>query len=140
MPVTLSHSLEAVDWQHLAGVFVRAPLGTRDGAAIEATFRNSQACCFAYADSQLIGAGRALTDRVSWTVIFDVVVEPEHQGQGHGKAILQSLIDQAGARNVMLQSVPGKESFYSRIGFRKMHTAMAKYTNPEWAAQSGYIE
>ena len=140
MSVTLVNSPSAVDWQYLAGLFVRAPLGSRDGAALEEAFRNSQVCCFAYSESKLIGAGRALTDKVHWTVIFDLVIEPKYQGQGHGKTILQDLTLRAGARNVMLQSVPGREAFYLGLGFKSMTTALANYANVEWAMQSGYVK
>jgi GNAT superfamily N-acetyltransferase len=116
MMLQLTSELEAVDWADLAGVFERAPLGTRDPNVLERLFRNSQAQCFAYVDSRLIGAGRAISDRVSWTVIFDVVVEPEYQGKGCGRAIVESL------------------------GFRKLRTAMARFPDNERAAELGYLE
>jgi predicted N-acetyltransferase YhbS len=140
MMLHLTSDLDAVDWASLAGVFERAPLGLRDPNVLEMLFRNSQAQCFAYVNSQLIGAGRAISDRVSWTVIFDVVVEPEYQGRGCGRAIVESLVQQAGATNVLLHSVPGKEEFYGAMGFRKLRTAMARFPNNERAAELGYLE
>jgi hypothetical protein len=35
--------------------------------------------CFAWLDSELIGAGRAITDSIRYAVLFDVVVLPEYQ-------------------------------------------------------------
>ncbi len=67
---------------------------------------------------------RAISDRVSWAVIFDVVVEPEYQGKGRGRAIVESLVQQAGATHVLLHCVPGKEEFYGAMGFRRLRTAM----------------
>jgi aralkylamine N-acetyltransferase len=140
MMLQLTSELNTVDWATLVGVFERAPLGTRDPTVLEQLFRNSQAQCFAYLDSQLIGAGRAISDRVSWTVIFDVVVEPEYQGKGCGRAIVESLVQQAGASNVLLHSVPGKEEFYGAMGFRRLRTAMGRFPNNERAAELGYLD
>jgi predicted N-acetyltransferase YhbS len=140
MMLHLTSDLDTVDWASLAGVFERAPLGERDPNVLEKLFRNSQAQCFAYVNTQLVGAGRAISDRVSWTVIFDVVVEPQYQGKGCGRAIVESLVQQAGASNVLLYSVPGKEEFYGAMGFRRLRTAMARFPNNEWAADLGYLE
>jgi aralkylamine N-acetyltransferase len=140
MMLQLTSELETVDWANLAGVFERAPLGNRDPNVLEMQFRNSQVQCFAYVGSRLIGAGRAISDRVSWTVIFDVVVEPEYQGKGCGRAIVESLVQQAGANNVLLHTVPGTEEFYGALGFRKLRTAMARFPNNERAAELGYVE
>ncbi|MBT9493083.1 MAG: GNAT family N-acetyltransferase [Paucibacter sp.] len=104
------------------------------------SFRNSQVCCFAHIDGVLVGAGRALSDRVLWTVIYDVALLPEHQGKGLGKAIMDSLAEQAGAAQVMLYAAPGKEPFYAKLGFRAMKTAMAKFADTERAQARGLIE
>ncbi len=104
----LCTDIERVDWLALAEVFERAPLGARDPAVLEQSFRNSQCRCFVYADGHIIGAGRALSDGLLWCVVFDVVLLPEYQGQGLGRAIMDALTAQAGARNVMLYAAPGK--------------------------------
>jgi aralkylamine N-acetyltransferase len=140
MMLQLTSELDTVDWASLVGVFERAPLGSRDPNVLEQLFRNSQAQCFAYVESRLIGAGRAISDRVSWTVIFDVVVDPDYQGKGCGRAIVESLVQQAGASHVLLHSVPGKEEFYGAMGFRRLRTAMARFPDNERAAELGYLE
>ncbi len=136
----LCTDIERVDWLALADVFERAPLGARDPATLALSFRNSQVRCFVYADSKIIGAGRALSDSTLWTVAFDVALLPEYQGRGLGRAIMDSLVEQAGALNVMLYAAPGKEAFYAKLGFRPMRTALAKFNDPERAAQRGMIE
>ena len=140
MAIQLTIHMEHVDWHELAAVFERAPLGKRDPETLRRTFENSTVRCFAYQASAIIGAGRALTDSVNWAVIFDVVLLPEHQGFGHGRAIMQSLVEQSNAKNVMLHSAPGKEGFYERLGYRSMKTAMALFANPERAQELQYIE
>lgn len=140
LAISISQSIESVDWTCLEELFIRAPLGARSAAALEQVFRNSQIALFAYDGDRLVAAGRALTDKVSWTIIFDVVVDPDCQGKGLGKMMVEALASGSGARNVMLQSVPGKQDFYARLGYRPMTTAMAKYDDPQWALANGYIE
>lgn len=140
MKFQLTQHLDGIDWHWLAQVFERAPLGSRDPALLEMSFRNSQVCCFAHVDGVLVGAGRGLSDRVLWTVIYDVALLPEHQGKGIGKAIMDSLAEQAGAAKVMLYAAPGKEPFYAKLGFRVMKTAMAKFADAERAQARGLIE
>ncbi|MCV2367899.1 GNAT family N-acetyltransferase [Roseateles oligotrophus] len=135
----LCTDIERVDWLALADVFERAPLGTRDPAMLALSFKNSQVRCFVYADSQIIGAGRALSDGALWTVVFDVVLLPEYQGLGLGRALMDSLIAQAGALNVMLYAAPGKQPFYAKQDFRLMTTAMARFANSEGAKSRGMI-
>jgi len=88
----------------------------------------------------LIGAGRAITDGVRYSVIFDVVLLPEYQGRGIGKQIMSFLTDRSKAMAVLLHAVPGREGFYAKLGYRKMKTAMAKFPNPEMQQKAGYIE
>ena len=140
MQVTLSDHLDRVDWEHLAVVFEQAPLGTREPARLQQVFQNSDVCCFVYDGDLLIGAGRALTDWLSYAVIFDVVLLPAYQGQGIGTEIVRYLAHHAKARNVLLHSVPGKEGFYEKLGYRKMKTAMGLFADPERQRLLGYIE
>jgi ribosomal protein S18 acetylase RimI-like enzyme len=72
--------------------------------------------------------------------VIDLVVLPEFQKHGHGRTMMQSLIDQAGAHNAMLHSSPGNEPFYERLGFRRMRTAMARYADVDGAVARGYVE
>src|SRR5262249_32289474 len=87
-----------------------------------------------------IGACRALTDRISWTLILDLVIEPDEQRRGHGRKLVEFLIERAGARNVMLHSVPGAEGFYQRMSFRRLRTAMARFGDVERATLLGYAD
>jgi aralkylamine N-acetyltransferase len=140
MDTTFSDDPTPVDWDRLSLIFKRAPLGDRDAAGLREVFQNSGVRCFAYHGSELIGAGRAITDRVRYAVIFDVVLLPEHQGRGIGKKIMSFLTERSKAANVLLHAVPGKEMFYQKLGFRMMKTAMARFENPEAQRRWGYIE
>ena len=158
--IHLSDDIDAVDWNRLAEVFERAPLGKRDPEVLRQTFLSSGVRCFAlnrappasavsgspaadsatFDGSRIIAAGRAITDHIRFALILDVVVLPEYQGQGIGRRIMQFLARRSGAANMLLHSVPGKEGFYQRLGYRRMKTAMALFANPAEAQQHGHIE
>ena len=140
MTATLSDNIDDIDWDRLALVFKRAPLGERDPAVLRKAFENSGVRCFVWDQKELIGAGRAITDGVRYAVIFDVVVLPEFQGRGIGQQIMAFLAERSKAANILLHAVPGKETFYQKLGYRKMTTAMARFENPEVQRERGYIE
>ncbi|HEY4232321.1 MAG TPA: GNAT family N-acetyltransferase [Lacipirellulaceae bacterium] len=143
MSVWFSESVDGVDWERLALVFKRAPLGIRDPACLQEAFQNSQIRCFVWDGGELVGAGRAMTDGVRNTVIFDVALLPEYQGRGLGSEIMNFLMERSRAPRVLLFAAPGKETFYAKLGYRKMKTAMVKYSDPEMAEhyqQLGYTE
>ena len=95
---------------------------------------------FVYDSGQLVGVGRALADGVDCSYICDVAVLPAHQGKGLGTEIVPKLVSlSAGHKKIILYSVPGKESFYRGLGFKRMTTAMAIFENQSRALEWGLI-
>ena len=95
---------------------------------------------FVYDSGRLVGVGRALADGADCSYICDVAVLPTHQGIGLGHEIVEKLIAlSSGHKKILLYSVPGKESFYRRFGFRRMTTAMAIFENQPSALEKGLV-
>jgi ribosomal protein S18 acetylase RimI-like enzyme len=140
MDVQFSNNVEKVSWEELARVVELASLGKRDSRKLELAFRNSGVRCFASAGDRLIGAGRAISDGVWRAAIYDVVVHPEFQGKGVGTQILRQLVQEANVEVIMLFAAPGQVAFYSKLGFRKMKTAMAIMADPDLRREKGFIE
>lgn len=138
--ILISEDCGRVDWRRLADIFVRAPLANRDPTRLRRIFEQSTVAAFAWDGATLVGAGRAISDRISYAAIFDVVVAPEYQRRGVGTQLMQHLMSASQAPNIVLHSVPGKEHFYAKLGFRKMKTAMARFSSPESQVRAGYIE
>ena len=141
MTIVWKDSLREIDWDELSALYKAAPLGNKSPAWLQSAFTNSMFRSFAYEDGVLIGAGRALADGVDCSYICDVAVLPRYQGQGVGRDIIARLIAQSkGHRKIILYSVPGKEAFYKKLGFRRMTTAMAIFQDQQRAAADGYID
>ncbi len=130
----------AVDWEELSALYLRAPLGIKPPEDLVTVFSNSRFKCFVYADSVLVGVGRALADGLDCSYIGDVAVLPEFQGAGLGTAIIKKLVELSeGHKKIILYANPGTEGFYRSIGFHHMNTAMAIWRDQEQAIRNGLI-
>lgn len=138
--IRLDFTTQDVNWAEACTIFERAPLGTREPEVLQPTFENSDLVCFAWDGDTLVGMGRALSDGLVQSVIYDLCMLPEYQGKKLGTRMMTAMIERLNTKTVVLWSVPGKEDFYARLGFKSMLTAMALVENPEETAGKGYIE
>jgi GNAT superfamily N-acetyltransferase len=87
---------------------------------LEMSLARSWYCLFAWDGDRLVGAGRICTDGLLHAIIYDVIVAPDHQGQGIGKQIVQRLVRKcldAQIGTIQLFSARGKQGFYEKLGF-----------------------
>lgn len=140
MPLVWSYSIEGLDWEELSAMYAAAPLGNKTPSGLKTAFTNSIFKCFVYEDDRLVGVGRALADGVDCSYICDVALLPSHQGLGLGAQIVTKLLELSkGHKKIILYSVPGKEPFYKKLGFKRMSTAMAIFENQTQALARGYV-
>ncbi len=140
MPLVWSSSIDGLDWDELAALYHAAPLGNKNAGGLKTAFTNSMFRCFVYDDGKLVGVGRALADGADCSYICDVALLPSHQGLGLGKEIVARLVSlSSGHKKIILYSVPGKEPFYKKLGFKRMRTAMAIFENQAVALERGYV-
>jgi GNAT superfamily N-acetyltransferase len=70
-----------------------------------------------------VGMGRVISDGVSDAYIQDVVVLPEHRGNGIGIAIVKTLLQHCLKKKLLwigLVAEPGTKEFYSPFGFNPL--------------------
>ena len=82
--------------------------------------RSSWYVLSAYADEQLVGFGRLVSDGVLHAMIYELIVLPEYQGRGVGGKILEKLVkkcQESGVRDIQLFCAAGKRAFYEKRGF-----------------------
>ena len=138
--IQLCFDAKDVDWQTACDIYEQAPLGKRTPDRLRQAFRGSDLVCFAWDDDTLIGMGRALSDGLIQSVIYDLCMLPGYQGQGLGKRMMEAMMERLNTDNVVLWAVPGKEGFYRKFGFLPMLTAMARMSVPSQQAEKGYIK
>jgi ribosomal protein S18 acetylase RimI-like enzyme len=140
MSLSWTDSLDHIDWEELSELIRIAPLAHKEPGLLRTAFTNSMFRCFVFDDGRLVGVGRVLADGVDSAYLCDVAILPSHQGRGLGREIVARLVGLArGHKKIILYSVPGKEGFYARLGFRRMTTAMAIFEDPEQAGARGYL-
>ena len=140
MQLVWTHSIDNVERDELSALYCAAPLGNKNPSDLKTAFTNSIFRCLVYDDGKLVGVGRALADGIDCSYVCDVAVLPSHQGAGLGKDIVAKLISlSSGHKKIILYAVPGKESFYRKLGFKRMSTAMAIFENQALALERGYV-
>ena len=76
---------------------------------------------------EIVGMGRALSDRTSDAYIQDVTVKKEYRSRGIGTRIIKELIRRLrsdGIDWIGLIAERGSHGFYSRLGFKEMPNAL----------------
>jgi ribosomal protein S18 acetylase RimI-like enzyme len=93
---------------------------TRDPAGLQTALRNSTYVVAAWREGQLIGLARALSDDVAIVYIQDILVRPEAQRSGVGRALLAHLLERFGhVRSAVLLTDDDEAQlrFYASLGF-----------------------
>ena len=140
MTLEWSDSLETMDWEELSNLYRIAPLGNKKAADLKVVFTNSMYRTFVREDGILIGAGRAVADGIDVSYLADIAVHPDHQGRGLGKEIVSRLRELSKHhKKIILYAAPGKDTFYLKLGFKRMLTAMAIFANQEEAVRTGLV-
>jgi len=78
-------------------------------------------------EGEIVGMGRAISDRASDAYIQDVTVKPECRGQRIGTWIVEKLIERLhrdGLGWIGLIAERGSHEFYRRMGFREMPNSL----------------
>lgn len=141
MRLTWTDDSHRIDWNELANLYRVAPLGDKSPQVLQTVFGNSRYKFFVFDEAgRLAAAGRALADGADCSYICDVAVHPGHQGSGLGREMVSRLVAASrGHRKIILYSVPGKEGFYRKLGFRPLLTAMAIFEDEQAAVARGHL-
>lgn len=99
---------------------MRQPLGLN--IADEDFSKESQALILgAYEADKLLGVGVMSSQPDNWQAVDYLCVDPDLQGRGVGRKLLQKLEEQAqlgGAQGVWLEARVSAEDFYEKLGYR----------------------
>ena len=85
---------------------------------------NSDAIVSLWVGNEIVGFGRALSDGVYRGVLWDIVIDQDHQGQGYGKLIVKKLLKAKKIKNTkkIYLMTTNKKFFYSQIDFKEVTT------------------
>jgi len=91
---------------------------------IEAMFQAADVVISAWADDQLIGIARSLSDFCYCTYLSDLAVRKEYQNQGIGKQLIALTRQQVGPSSMLLLvAAPSAIDYYLKLGMDKLDRA-----------------
>ncbi|WP_072393885.1 N-acetyltransferase [Hyphomicrobium sp. CS1GBMeth3] len=104
------------------GRFARTAYRIRE--QMEAGSWASRFCRLAAAEDHLVAALRmsevTIGGKPGAVLLGPLVVAPEHANQGHGRALIREALDAAKAGGVRIVILVGDESYYGRVGFKRV--------------------
>ena len=83
---------------------------------------NSDIVISLWSHNELVGFGRALSDGIYRGVLWDIVIDQNHQGRGYGKMIVKNLLESKQIKNTkkVYLMTTSKKLFYSQIDFKEV--------------------
>ena len=83
---------------------------------------NSDVIVSLWVGNEIVGFGRALTDGIYRGVLWDIVIDQNHQGKGFGTLIVNNLLSYENIKNTkkIYLMTTNKKLFYSQMDFKEV--------------------
>ena len=83
---------------------------------------NSDVVVSLWVGNEIVGFGRALTDGIYRGVLWDIVIDKNHQSKGFGTLILKNLLSSKKIKNTkkLYLMTTDKKRFYSQFNFKEV--------------------
>ena len=118
--------LDHVDWTEMKSTLYRDDFDNgRSPEQLKKSFENSYATCIAYANNQIIGTARVLSDGVCNAYLVDVWTLSAYRRQGIATTMIQKLLSRLKGQHVYLftDDVP---ELYAKLGFVEQPIGMGQ--------------
>lgn len=128
-------SLNENDWEKLVDMYDETNMflglgRNRETEKIRRAYNKSHKYVTAWDSGRIVGGGRMVSDGECYGWIHDVAVLDSYRKKGIGRKIIEELISGNEGLLIGLTSSFEAVDFYSKLGFNKHKTAMAKYPGP----------
>ena len=118
--------LDAGELSQLCRLFQKTAFWAQDRRAedMERAIAHSHPVVTACDADRLVGFARATSDGVFRATIWDVMIDPDYQGAGLGRKLVETLIAHPHLNRVerIYLMTTHQQSFYERIGFERNNT------------------
>ena len=83
---------------------------------------NSDVIISIWSDNKIVGFGRALSDGIYRSVLWDIVIDQNHQGRGYGKMIVKNILESKQIKHTkkVYLMTTSKKLFYSQVDFKEV--------------------
>ena len=84
---------------------------------------NSDVVISLWVGKEIVGFGRALTDGIYRGVLWDIVIDQNHQGNGYGSLIVNNLLSSEKIKDTkkLYLMTTNKKLFYSQFDFKEVN-------------------
>ncbi|MDX1419702.1 MAG: GNAT family N-acetyltransferase [Rubricoccaceae bacterium] len=112
----------------IATLYRRAPLlrQTDNADRLRRAFDNTQLVLTAWQGDRLVGLARVLTDGVQVAYLCDLAVEPDVQGLGIGKLLIDAVLERCAGTELVLRDSNLSSGFYEHLGFRPIENGWVR--------------
>ena len=93
---------------------------TDDADKLRESFEKSQLVLSAWAGERLVGIARVLTDGYQVSYLCDLAVEPDLQGSGLGKRLIDTVLERCEGTELVLRDSNLSSGFYAHLGFQSI--------------------
>lgn len=137
MNITYKRDLLDVDWEAMKATLIKDNFHNgRTTEQLKTSFVNSYSTCIAYADKEIVGTARALSDGVCNAYIVDVWTYSEYRHQGIARKMMEILTEELPGQHVYLFTDDSVD-FYKKLGFKEQPTGLSKVIGKWLVNESG---
>ena len=126
---------QKVDFVQLQSLFTKTAFWARSRTMedLQTAVTNSNPVVTVWDSDRLIGFARATSDGIYRAAIWDVIVDPDYQGMGLGRKLVQTVLSHPLVSKVerVYLTTTHQQSFYERIGFERNETTTMVLYNTE---------
>lgn len=117
--IEIRDTLDGLTAARIATLYRRAPLlrQTDHPEKLRESFEKSQLVLSAWAGERLVGVARVLTDGYQVSYLCDLAVEPDLQGVGLGKRLIDAVLQRVKGTELVLRDSNLSTGFYEHLGF-----------------------
>lgn len=125
---TLREGTEGLTPSRIATLYRRAPLlrQTDSPQKLEQAYERSQLVLSVWEGERLVGVARVLTDGVQVSYLCDLAVEPDVQGSGIGRMLIDEVIERCKGTEIVLRDSNLSSGFYEHLGFSHIDNGWVK--------------
>ncbi|MGL5939396.1 MAG: GNAT family N-acetyltransferase [Waterburya sp.] len=100
---------------------------------LQIAIANSNPVVTVWDQQNLIGFARATSDGIYRAAIWDVIIDPDYQGVGLGRKLVETVLTHPLVNKVerVYLTTTHQQSFYERIGFKRNETTTMVLYNSE---------
>jgi ribosomal protein S18 acetylase RimI-like enzyme len=133
-----------VDLQQVQNLFIKGAFWAKERRIedMEIAIANSNPVVTVWDEQRLIGFSRATSDGVYRAAIWDVVIDPDYQGVGLGRKLVETLLSHPLVNKVerVYLTTTHQQSFYERIGFKRNDTTTMVLYNCDSASDLSLLQ